>query len=107
MEIYNEEISLKTKGTDKTCTLSYQVTGRRNTIKWTTSNSKVVSVSGGKLTAKSVGTATVTATANGVSDTVEVTVSAYEPTITLSQNEYTLYTKKAIPIPFGQPLTAL
>ena len=94
MEIYNEEISLKTKGTDKTCTLSYQVTGRRNTIKWTTSNSKVVSVSGGKLTAKSVGTATVTATANGVSDTVEVTVSAYEPTITLSQKEYTLYTKK-------------
>lgn len=94
MEIYNEEISLKTKGTDKTCTLSYQVTGRKNTIKWTTSNSKVVSVSGGKLTAKSVGTATVTATANGVSDTVEVTVSAYEPTITLSQNKYTLYTKK-------------
>ena len=94
MEIYNEEISLKTKGTDKTCTLSYQVTGRRNTIKWTTSNSKVVSVSGGKLTAKSVGTATVTATANGVSDTVKVTVSAYEPTITLSQKEYTLYTKK-------------
>ena len=94
MEIYNEEVSLKTKGTDKTCTLSYQVTGRKNTIKWTTSNSKVVSVSGGKLTAKSVGTATVTATANGVSDTVEVTVSAYEPTITLSQNEYTLYTKK-------------
>ena len=94
MEIYNEEISLKTKGTDKTCTLSYQVTGRRNTIKWTTSNSKVVSVSGGKLNAKSVGTATVTATANGVSDTVKVTVSAYEPTITLSQKEYTLYTKK-------------
>lgn len=94
MEIYNEEVSLKTKGTDKTCTLSYQVTGRKNTIKWTTSNSKVVSVSGGKLTAKSVGTATVTATANGVSDTVEVTVSAYEPTITLSQKEYTLYTKK-------------
>lgn len=94
MEIYNEEISLKTKGTDKTCTLSYQVTGRRNTIRWTTSNSKVVSVSGGKLTAKSVGTATVTATANGVSDTVKVTVSAYEPTITLSQKEYTLYTKK-------------
>ena len=94
MEIYNEEVSLKTKGTDKTCTLSYQITGRKNTIKWTTSNSKVVSVSGGKLTAKSVGTATVTATANGVSDTVEVTVSAYEPTITLSQNEYTLYTKK-------------
>ena len=94
MEIYNEEVSLKTKGTDKTCTLSYQVTGRKNTVKWTTSNSKVVSVSGGKLTAKSVGTATVTATANGVSDTVEVTVSAYEPTITLSQNEYTLYTKK-------------
>ena len=94
MEIYNEEVSLKTKGTDKTCTLSYQVTGRKNTVKWTTSNSKVVSVSGGKLTAKSVGTATVTATANGVSDTVEVTVSAYEPTITLSQNKYTLYTKK-------------
>ncbi len=107
MEIYNEEISLKTKGTDKTCTLSYQVTGRRNTIKWTTSNSKVVSVSGGKLTAKSVGTATVTATANGVSDTVEVTVSAYEPTITLSQNEYTLYTKKGNTYTLRQPLTAL
>lgn len=93
-EIYDEEVSLKTKGTDKTYSLSYQITGRKNTVKWISSNTKVVTVSQGKLTAKQVGTAVITATANGISDTVQVSVAAYDPTLTLSQSLYTLYTGK-------------
>lgn len=94
MEIFEDTVSLKTKGADKTYALSFRVTGRKNTVKWTSSNSKVVTVSGGKLTAKGEGTATITATANGVSDKVEVAVTAYDPVIKLNQSAYTLYTNK-------------
>ncbi|MGN1203971.1 MAG: Ig domain-containing protein, partial [Lachnospiraceae bacterium] len=93
-EIEEETVSLKTKGTDKTYTLHYNVIGRSSSIRWTTSDNKVATVSKGKITAKKAGTTTITATANGISDTVEVTVSVYDPTISLSQPEYTLYTKK-------------
>ena len=87
-------IELKTKGKDKTYKLGYEVTGRNNVIKWTTSDKKVATVSNGKVTAKKAGTATITATANGVSDTVVVNVKDYDPTITLNLDEYTLYTGK-------------
>lgn len=87
-------VFLETKGTDKTYTLKCSVTGRKTSVKWTTSDKNIVSVSKGKLTGKKAGTAIVTATANGVSDTVEVTVRDYAPAITLNQNKYTLYTQK-------------
>lgn len=91
--ISERNVTLKTKGKDKTCTLDYQVTGRSKSFDWTTSNAKVVTVSKGKLTAKGTGSATVTLKANDVEDQVQVTVQDFTPTVTLNQTEYTLYTE--------------
>lgn len=94
MSIEEDSVALKTKGTDKTYTLDFNVVGRKSTVKWTTSNKNIATVSKGKITAKKAGTVIITATANGISDSVEVTVSVYDPTIKLNQAEYILYTKK-------------
>lgn len=93
ISIIEESVSLKTKG-NKTYALNSRVIGRSSSVKWTTSDKKVVAVSKGKITAKKAGTATITATANGVSDTVTVYVSDFDPTIKLNQGSYTLYTLK-------------
>lgn len=84
---------MRTKGAAKTYTLDYQVVGRKSAVTWKSSNTKVVSVAKGKITGKKAGVATVTMTANGVKDEVQVTVQDYTPTIALNQKEYTLYTK--------------
>ncbi len=86
-------IYLKTKGAAKTYTLDWCVTGRKSAVKWKSSNTKVASVNNGKITAKKVGTAIITAEANGVTDNVTVTVQEFSPTIALNQSEYMLYTK--------------
>lgn len=92
--ITEKVVHLKTKGAAKQYILDYKVTGRDNKkVIWKSSNAKVVSVSKGKLTGKKAGTATVTMTANGVTDKVQVIVQDYKPTIALNQEEYTLYTK--------------
>ncbi|MDE7131262.1 MAG: carbohydrate binding domain-containing protein [Lachnospiraceae bacterium] len=85
-------VHLKTKGTANKYTLDYQVAGRNNKVAWKSSDTKVVSVSKGKLTGKKAGKAIVTMTANGVEDKVQVIVQDYTPTIALNQKEYTLYT---------------
>lgn len=92
--IAEDSVLLKTKGADKTYTLNKQVVGKTSGIKWATSDKTVATVSNGKVTAKKAGTATITATANGVSDTVVVNVTDYDPTIKLNQSQYTLYTIK-------------
>lgn len=84
-------VYLRTKGAAKTYKLGYKVTGRKNAVAWSSSDKSVVSVSKGKLTGKKAGKATITMTANGVTDTVQVTVQDYTPTIALNQNEYILY----------------
>ena len=94
MSIEEDRVSLKTKGADKTYTLNFDVVGRSKSVKWTTSNKNIATVSNGKITAKKVGEVTITAKANGISDSVTVTVAVYNPTIKLNQSEYTLYTKK-------------
>ncbi|MFG6367330.1 MAG: carbohydrate binding domain-containing protein [Lachnospiraceae bacterium] len=86
-------VHLKTKGTAKTYTLDCRVTGRKNAVKWKSSDTKVASISKGKITAKKPGTAIITAEANGVTDKVLVTVQEFTPSITLNQSEYMLYTK--------------
>ena len=80
-EIKEDTVFLRTKGTDKTYQLNSTVIGRSNSVKWTSSDNKIASVSKGKVTAKKAGTATITATANGVSDSAIVTVEDYLPTI--------------------------
>lgn len=93
-EIGEDTVFLRTKGSDKTYQLNSSVTGRSNSVKWTSSDNKVASINKGKVTAKKAGTATITATANGVSDSVTVTVENYIPTIKLNQSNYILYTNK-------------
>ena len=89
--IEEEDVYLKTRGAARNYTLDYHVEGRNNAV-WTSSDTKVVSVSRGKLVGKKAGSATVTVKANDVEDTVRVTVTD-TPTISLNQKEYTLYTK--------------
>lgn len=92
--IIEDAVPLKTKGADKTYILKKEVIGKSASTKWTTSNNKVATVSNGKVTARKAGTATITATANGESDTVIVSVADFDPTIKLNQTQYTLYTVK-------------
>ena len=90
-----DKVELHTKGDDRTLQLGVAITGRTNKAKWTSSDKKVVTVDGkGKLTAKTAGTATITATANGVSDTVDIKVFDFIPTIKLNHSQYVLYTGK-------------
>lgn len=92
--IEDETVYLRTKGNEKTYVLKNTIIGKKNTVKWTSSDNKIVSVNKGRLTAKKVGTAIITATANGVSDSVTVCVEDFIPTIKLNQNNYILYTLK-------------
>lgn len=79
-----------TKG--KTYTLKTTVTGTNKTVSWSSSNSSVASVDkNGKVTAKTKGTATITAKVDGVSASCKVTVN--EPaktTIKLNKTKVTL-----------------
>lgn len=93
--IGEDAIELKTKGVDKTHQLGLKIIGRKTSVKWTSADKKIATVSGkGKVTAKKEGTTTITATANGVTDSVVVTVKEYNPSITLNEEEYILYTNK-------------
>lgn len=81
-------------GKGETLTLSTTFTPSNTTNKtvtWTTSNSKVATVVNGKITAKGVGTATITAkTANGKTATCKVTVKNAPTKITLSKTSTTI-----------------
>lgn len=81
-------ITLYTKGST-TATLKAAVTGSSQAVTWKSSNTAVVEVLNGKLTAKKAGTAVITATANGISKTCTVTVKA--PALKLSKSKATLY----------------
>lgn len=78
VDIAEDSVSVKTKGAKQKYTLTSTVTGRKKNIAWKSSNSKVATVSKGVVTGKKEGTAVITATANGVSDTVTVNVVAYD-----------------------------
>jgi len=92
--IGEDVIELRTKGTDKTYTLGYEIIGRSTSMKWTSSDKKVATVSSkGKVTALKAGTVTITLKANGITDTATIVVKDYIPTIKLNQSEYILYTK--------------
>jgi uncharacterized protein YjdB len=72
------------KGSKSKTTLTATVTGADKNVVWTSSNTKVATVNGnGVVTAKSKGTATITATANGVKATATITVK--NATLTLKK----------------------
>lgn len=61
----------------QTYQLKATVTGKKGSLKWASSNPKVVSVnSKGKITAKKAGTANITVTVNGVKSICKVTVAS-------------------------------
>lgn len=91
-DITANSVTLCVKGNDKTCKLGVNVVGRKSNITWKSSDTKVVTVSNGKLTAKKEGAAVVMATANGVTDSVTVIVQPYKPSISLNYGSYKLYT---------------
>ena len=63
------------------------------TVKWSSSNSKVVTVKNGKITAKKVGTATITAkSSNGKKASCKVTVKEKPKSVKLSKTKLTLET---------------
>ena len=78
-----------TKG--KTYTLKTTVTGTNKAVSWSSSNSSVASVDkNGKVTAKTKGTATITAKVDGVSASCKVTVNEPAKTIKLDKTKVTL-----------------
>ena len=93
--IGEDVIELKTKGTYQKHTLGLQIEGRKNTVKWTSSDKTIATVtSKGMVTGKKAGEVTVTAEANGVKDSVTVKVADYRPGVKLNHQEYVLYTNK-------------
>nr|DAP71052.1 MAG TPA: Fibronectin type 3 domain-containing protein [Caudoviricetes sp.] len=79
-----------TKG--KTYTLKTAVTGTNKAVSWSSSNSSVASVDkNGKVTAKTKGTATITAKVDGISASCKVTVNeSAKTTIKLDKTKVTL-----------------
>ena len=68
-------------GSSSTLTVKYNPTNTTvKAVTWKSSNAAVASVSGGKITAKMTGTATITATVGGKSATCKVTVKVSQPT---------------------------
>lgn len=80
-DITENSITLKAKGSDQTYMLNAAVIGKNKSVKWKSSDTKVATVSKGKVIGKKEGTATITATANGVSDSVTVKVVPFDAVI--------------------------
>lgn len=79
IQLDKSKATIYTKG-KKTIKLVATVTGESTDVKWKSSNKKVAAVdSKGKVTAKKTGTATISATANGI--TVKCKITVKKPTI--------------------------
>lgn len=95
-------VTLYTGKASKTVTVKATVTGASKTVTWKSSNDKIAKVDNtGKITAVKAGKATVTATANGISKSINVTVK--NPTITIKngkkavkKNTVTVKKKKSV-----------
>lgn len=101
LKLNKTKVTLYTGKASKTITIKPTVTGASKTVAWTTSNKKVATVKNGKITAVGKGTATITAKANGITQTVKVTVK--NPTITIKngkkavkKNTVTVKKKKSV-----------
>ena len=79
-----------TIGVGEKTTVKATVSGDSQNVTWTTSNAAVATVAGGVVTAKAAGTVTITATANGIKQSVNVTV--VNPNVVIAATKATLYT---------------
>ena len=84
------DMQLSTKGNGSVVKLVPSVVGPKKNVTWTTSDKSIATVSGGKVTGKKNGTAVITATANGVSATCNVTV--VDGLLSIGEENVALYT---------------
>lgn len=86
LTLNKSKVTLYTGKASKTAAIKATVKGASKTVTWKTSNAKVAKVDkNGKITAVKAGKATITATANGISKKVTVTVK--NPTITIKKGK--------------------
>ena len=79
-------------GLGEQLTLTAKITGVKGPLTWKTSNANVATVEDGVVTAKAVGTATITvSTYNKKTATCKLTVSKLPEGIKLNETQYTLY----------------
>lgn len=86
-------ITSATLGVGETLALTATInpSNATKTVTWTTSNSTIATVSGGKVTAKKAGTATITAkTVNGKTATCKITVKEPAASISISKTALTM-----------------
>ncbi len=83
LSLNKTNVTLYTGKESNSVVVNPTVTGASKTVTWKTSDPKVATVLNGKITAAGKGTATVTATANGISKTVKVTVK--NPVLTIKK----------------------
>ncbi|MBE6824995.1 MAG: hypothetical protein E7513_06585 [Ruminococcaceae bacterium] len=97
VSLSSTSFTLKGKGATKTLTATMSPSTTTDKVSWKTSNSKVATVSDGKVTAVAKGTATITATTtSGKKATANVTVSIIPATkVKLSATSCTLSSKGA------------
>lgn len=87
-----KKATLYVKGNPASVTLKATVSGSEEAVKYTSSDTKVATVSSkGVVKAKKAGTATITAKCGSVKATCKVTVK--NPTLTLNKKTATIYTK--------------
>lgn len=83
VKLSSSSLSVTVGKTSKlTCTVNPSTASKSNTVSWSSSNTSIATVSGGTVTGKKAGTATITATAGGKSATCKVTVKAAVTTST-------------------------
>ncbi len=84
-------------GLGEQLTLTAKITGVKGPLTWKSSNEKVATVENGVVTAKAVGTATITvSTYNKKTATCKLTVSKLPEGIKLNEAQYTLYESQTV-----------
>lgn len=89
LKLSSSKATLYTGKAKNQITIKPTVTGKSSKVTWKSSNTKVATVKAGVITAVSKGSAKITATANGITKSVTVTVK--NPTITIKNKK-----KKAV-----------
>jgi len=96
--------TLYTSGSPKTVTLKATVVGPDSEVSWSSSKDSVATVNAnGVVTAKTAGTATITAKANGIQ--AKCTITVIKPAVKLNKSSATIYTKGSTKITLKATIT--